>query len=1280
MVNFTAGGSCGGNHFVQYRYDSSNAYSVQDTGTASSGSATLSQIADRDYVEVRMHRAGGTGCSTISQPTSTVTYTAVTVASSTAPLSETNIHGAEITVTLGANHAFGSSVTTSSFELVTSPAVTGLSISSVSATSGARTATLTLGFTGDTRYTFTLRARVLAAAHNGAQNLTSRAFASAVLPVSPDNTPPTTVIDTSVDTLAVNEGTSASYTVELGAPPSGEVAVAVTSDNTDVTVDTTTLTFTTGNWDTAQTVTATAAGDVGSGDETAILTHSASGGGYASVMRNLLVTVQDDEQTGTDYDTDEDGLIEIRTLAQLNAVRYDLNGDGTVAAGDATNYGNAFSNAATGMGCPDGSDAGDVPDACLGYELVRNLNFDTDGDGDVDGDDPNSFANFPPIGGSFATTFRGNGHTISNLTMDSSTPSVGLFGNLASGATVRAVGLINPNVRYTGTSGSGRAGALVGQNNGNVIGCYSIGGTVTVTTSLKAAGGLVGRNFGVVRTSYSTVAVSNGAQNANGQGGLVGANTLSGSPPQNGTIQNSYAAGTVNARGGLYGGLVGTTSDGFVTYSYWDRTIVHAHGSIQLDDFNKTTTELQMPTEYGSTGIYSTWDELRYSTWAPFYFGDAWDFGTSTEYPVLKIDGHDPNVQRPGLHVRPSTLTIRQGDSASYTIRLYKQPSASVTVEVGGATTTVMVATTTLTFTTNNWAAEQTVTVSVPSDLSDQTLTLTHSATGGDYSGLPPRGLPSVSVVVDSTADSGEGEDGGETDGSDGAQSGELTDDLDANPNVVCTTELAQAAEGDTATAIAELTSEATTPTTVNWRIVADADPTTADADAGDHGDVSGEVVVAVGERCAEIDIDILDDADAEPTREWFAAELALRFPGAASLSRRLVPVAVREGVCDRTPAVADALLAATGLQGCDAPAATNLAGVQTLRLAGAGLRTLATSDLDELAGLRTLDLSDNGLNDLPPLSSLPRLERLLLSGNALAEVPEGLRSLERLLDLNLSANALSELPSDAFDGLSALRVLRLDGNQLATLPDGLFEGLSSLRLLRLDDNPGAPFALPVVVERTDAEPWAPSPARLRVMTPLGAPFDMTVGLSAQGGVFADGAATAETVVPAGEVASSSRLLLSSATGFAQVSPITPPLPSRLCLGQPCWRGFEFAMGEPLALFVRPLEVLSAPEPEPLFGDALRLPLASLVIPGDTSASGELSWRASSSDESIAEVRIVDGTLVVEAIAGAEGVVLVEATATDALGQTATVRFEVQVDFHWRTSPTRGWRGVIPPD
>ena len=46
-----------------------------------------------------------------------------------------------------------------------------------------------------------------------------------------------------------------------------------------------------------------------------------------------------------------------------------------------TSYNAAFPGAASDMGCPDGPDSGQTPDACGGYELMQDLDFDTDGDG-----------------------------------------------------------------------------------------------------------------------------------------------------------------------------------------------------------------------------------------------------------------------------------------------------------------------------------------------------------------------------------------------------------------------------------------------------------------------------------------------------------------------------------------------------------------------------------------------------------------------------------------------------------------------------------------------------------------------------------------------------------------------------------------------------------------------------------------------------------------------------------------------------------------------------------
>ena len=75
---------------------------------------------------------------------------------------------------------------------------------------------------------------------------------------------------------------------------------------------------------------------------------------------------------------------------------------------------------------------------------------------------------------------------------------------------------------------------------------------------------------------------------------------------------------------------------------------------------------------------------------------------------------------------------------------------------------------------------------------------------------------------------------------------------LDVRVGVVgtaCSAAPAQAPEGGTAVVMAELTSAVEGSTTVRWRIMRDANPATADADAGDHGGASGEVEIRAGER-----------------------------------------------------------------------------------------------------------------------------------------------------------------------------------------------------------------------------------------------------------------------------------------------------------------------------------------------------------------------------------------------------------------------------------------------
>ena len=107
-------------------------------------------------------------------------------------------------------------------------------------------------------------------------------------------------VTVSKSTLPLDEGTSATYTVFLSARPTSDVVITVSSDNSDVTVDRATLTFRPSNWDTAQTVTVSAAQDADAANDAASITHavdaSRSAYEYDGVPNYVLpVTVVDDE-------------------------------------------------------------------------------------------------------------------------------------------------------------------------------------------------------------------------------------------------------------------------------------------------------------------------------------------------------------------------------------------------------------------------------------------------------------------------------------------------------------------------------------------------------------------------------------------------------------------------------------------------------------------------------------------------------------------------------------------------------------------------------------------------------------------------------------------------------------------------------------------------------------------------------------------------------------------------------------------------------------------------
>ena len=97
-------------------------------------------------------------------------------------------------------------------------------------------------------------------------------------------TPLRAEVELSASALEVPEGGTATYTVGLTVKPTAAVTVAVSSQSggdADLTVSPSSLTFATGDWSTAQTVTVSAAEDADAVDGEATFEHRASGGDYA---------------------------------------------------------------------------------------------------------------------------------------------------------------------------------------------------------------------------------------------------------------------------------------------------------------------------------------------------------------------------------------------------------------------------------------------------------------------------------------------------------------------------------------------------------------------------------------------------------------------------------------------------------------------------------------------------------------------------------------------------------------------------------------------------------------------------------------------------------------------------------------------------------------------------------------------------------------------------------------------------------------------------------------
>ena len=333
----------------------------------------------------------------------------------------------------------------------------------------------------------------------------------------------------------------------------------------------------------------------------------------------------------------------------------------------------------------------------------------------------------------------------------------------------------------------------------------------------------------------------------------------------------------------------------------------------------------------------------------------------------------------------------------------------------------------------------------------------------------------------------------------------------------------AQAAEGEVAEVRLTLDEPSPLPMTLNYSTGVSSVPGTDNADRDDFTDLNnGVVTVPAGESSTFIRIRIEDDEVIEPLRETFQVRLLdHNIPDGYAIVPVPAVVTIKEGVCDRTEQVGDAIVSAVGVASCADVDDADLSGVSSLSVETFDVESLQDRDLAGLVGLRDLDFSEGrGFADLQDLS-----------GSVFSDLG-GLES----LDFGRNNLGGGDLPSTVFQSLVNLRSLDLSDNKLTSLPPGIFAGLIDLRHLDLSDNPGLsdppdplnPLACPptglpagifagldslstLVLHRTNVrfclefeQVSNPSPndgvRAYRLSVALGAPYQFTLGLAAEGG------------------------------------------------------------------------------------------------------------------------------------------------------------------------------------
>ncbi|MBF2760078.1 MAG: hypothetical protein ISN28_07365, partial [Ectothiorhodospiraceae bacterium AqS1] len=495
-------------------------------------------------------------------------------------------------------------------------------------------------------------------------------------------------ITVSKTTLTVGEGSNGTFTVNLDTQPSASVTVNITqktgTDNTDVTVSQASLTFTTGNWRTAQTVTVDAAEDDDGIKDSTTLVIGAAGGGYDSVTaREVEVTVTENDSLGI--------------TVSKSALTVGEGSTGTFTVNLDTR-----------------------PSDEVTVSITRKT-------GTANDDVSLSLASL--------TFTTGNWRTTQEVTVNAAEDDDGIQDSTT---------------------------LVIGADGGGYDNVADQEVVVTVTENDPLG----------ITVSKSALTVGEGSN------GTFTVN-LDTQPSASVTVSVTRKTGTANTDVTL-----SSTSLTFTTGNWGTAQTVTVNAAEDDDGINDSTTLVIGATSGGYDSV-------------------------ADREVVVTVTENDPL----GLTVSVSTLTVDEGSTGTFTVNLDTEPSASVMVDITRPSNADVTTTpTSLTFTTDNWDTPRTVTVNAAEDDDgiQDSLTLRMKATGGGYDSVARQDVvvtvrenDSLGITVSKSALTvGEG------------STGTFTVELDTQPSASMTVNITQP---DNANADVTTTPASLTFTTGNW-------------------------------------------------------------------------------------------------------------------------------------------------------------------------------------------------------------------------------------------------------------------------------------------------------------------------------------------------------------------------------------------------------------------------------------------------------------------------------